>query len=50
SNQAQRAQEMYCSAKAKALAQFENKVEEAFELIEKGIVDFPDIKYPVLTL
>ena len=50
SNQAQRAQEMYCSAKAKALAKFENKVEEAFELIEKGIVDFPDIKYPFLTL
>ncbi|EOE3890932.1 hypothetical protein ACKDAO_005174, partial [Klebsiella pneumoniae] len=50
SNQAQRAQEMYCSAKAKALAKFENKGEEAFELIEKGIVDFPDIKYPFLTL
>ncbi|WP_370546598.1 toll/interleukin-1 receptor domain-containing protein [Edwardsiella tarda] len=50
SNQAQRAQEIYCSAKAKALARFDNKVDEAFNLIEQGILDFPDIKYPVLTL
>lgn len=50
SNPAQRAQEMYCSAKAKALAKFDNKVDEAFTVIEQGILDFPDIKYPVLTL
>ncbi|ELA9194912.1 TIR domain-containing protein [Vibrio parahaemolyticus] len=50
SNPAQRSQEIYCSAKAKALAKFDNKVDEAFEVIEKGILDFPDIKYPVLTL
>ncbi|MEQ5592920.1 toll/interleukin-1 receptor domain-containing protein [Escherichia coli] len=50
SNQAQRAQEIYCSAKAKALARFDNKVDESFTLIENGIMDFPDIKYPVLTL
>jgi hypothetical protein len=49
-NPAQRSQEIYCSAKAKALAKFDNNVDEAFELIEKGILDFPDIKYPVLTL
>ncbi|WP_318520034.1 TIR domain-containing protein [Photobacterium leiognathi] len=50
SNPAQRAQEIYCSAKAKALAKFDNKVDDAFNLIENGILQFPDIKYPVLTL
>ena len=50
SNTSQRAREMYCSAKAKSLAKFEGQVDEAFELIEQGIIDFPDIKYPVLTL
>ncbi|MFW1710532.1 TIR domain-containing protein [Vibrio parahaemolyticus] len=50
SNPAQRSQEIYCSAKAKALAKFENRVDDAFDLIEQGILDFPDIKYPVLTL
>ncbi|MEN4580345.1 hypothetical protein [Pantoea agglomerans] len=50
SNTSQRAREMYCSAKAKSLAKFEGQVDEAFDLIEQGIIDFPDIKYPVLTL
>lgn len=50
SNPAQRSQEIYCSAKAKALAKFDNKEDEAFILIEQGILDFSDIKYPVLTL
>lgn len=50
SNPAQRSQEIYCSAKAKALAKFDNRVDEAFKIIEQGILDFPDIKYPVLTL
>ncbi|MFN1513077.1 TIR domain-containing protein [Vibrio owensii] len=50
SNPAKRSQEMYCSAKAKALAKFDNKENEAFSIIEQGILDFPDIKYPVLTL
>ncbi|WP_163390204.1 TIR domain-containing protein [Enterovibrio norvegicus] len=50
SNKSQRAQEIFCSAKAKALAKFEGKVDEAFDVIEQGIQDFPEIKYPVLTL
>jgi len=50
SNPAQRSQEIYCSAKAKALAKFDNRIDDAFDLIEQGILDFPDIKYPVLTL
>ncbi|WP_270692614.1 MULTISPECIES: toll/interleukin-1 receptor domain-containing protein [unclassified Aeromonas] len=50
SNPAQRSQEIYCSAKAKALAKIDSKIDEAFSVIEQGILDFPDIKYPVLTL
>ena len=50
SNPSQRSQEIYCSAKAKALAKFDNQVDEAFALIEQGIHKFPEIKYPVLTL
>jgi tetratricopeptide (TPR) repeat protein len=49
-NLSDRSQEMYCSAKAKTLAKFENKVDEAFQIIDEGIKKYPKVKYPVLTL
>jgi tetratricopeptide (TPR) repeat protein len=50
SNPSDRSQEMYYSARAKILANFDNDLAAAFDLIEETIRRYPDVGYPVLTL
>lgn len=50
SNSSNRAQEMYSSARAKILANFDGDLHGAFQLIEETIARYPDVNYPVLTL
>lgn len=49
SNPSQRTQEMAKSTEAKMLFFFDNKQDEAFELIEEAILEFDDKIYPLLT-
>jgi len=49
-NPSDRSQEMYFSARAKILANYDGDIEGAFNLIEETIEKYPDVGYPVLTL
>lgn len=49
-NPSDRSQEMYYSARAKILANFDNDISAAFDVIEDTIRRYPDVGYPVLTL
>jgi tetratricopeptide (TPR) repeat protein len=48
-NPSERAQEMAMSINAKILFTFDNKIDDAFELIERTIETYPDVPYPLLT-
>ncbi|MDM8569091.1 hypothetical protein QUF50_06230 [Thiotrichales bacterium HSG1] len=50
SNPSERVQEMYCSAKARFFAQYDNNIDGAYDIIEKTIAKYPDVSYPILTL
>lgn len=50
SNPSERSQEMYCSAKAKVLANFDGDIISAYKIIEESISKYPNVTYPVLTL
>jgi tetratricopeptide (TPR) repeat protein len=50
SNPSNRSQEMYSSARAKILANFDGDLAGAFSLIEESINRYPDVNYPILTL
>lgn len=49
-NSSDRAQEMYSSARAKVLAKFDNKINEAYEILEDSIKTYPNVTYPMLSL
>ncbi|MBB1421261.1 TIR domain-containing protein [Pseudoalteromonas sp. SG43-7] len=50
SDPSERSQEMWRSARAKILANFDNNINEAYSLLEETIELFPDVVYPILTL